>query len=156
MTFEESQDWPLIKSLVLHPALIGGLQDDFAKVTDWEPIDHPSVHYRVVRDDGEVIGLFIVCCISPILWLVHQMFLPSAWGFKSKRAGREFARWIWSNTNVERITGEIVESNTLALRYAQQAGFDVWGVNPRCVMKDGKLQDLIHVGISRPSAGGVD
>jgi hypothetical protein len=150
MTFDESKDWDLIRSIVTHPSILPHLQDDFAKDKPWEPIDHPTVHYRLIKDGDEVIGLFIVCTVSPILWLIHQMFLPCAYGFRSKRAGREFAEWGWKNTEVQRVIGEIVESNTLALRYAKQAGWIEYGRNPKAMMKDGRLQDIVLVGMSRP------
>ena len=109
----------------------------------------------LAREDGEVIGAFMVSWHSAYLWEIHEAFLPQAWGERAIRATIEFREWIWrENKVVRRLFGQIVRSNRLALRFAKAAGMEEFGVHPRSFMKNGIMQDQILVGIDRP-AGGV-
>lgn len=106
----------------------------------------------LVLDDGEVIGLFIVSAHSAYLWEIHQCFLPKAWGAKAIQATIEFREWIWKESRCERLFGQIVESNRLALRFAKAAGMTEFGTHPKSFMKNGRMQDQILVGIDRPTS----
>jgi RimJ/RimL family protein N-acetyltransferase len=152
VTFEESVDYQLIKSVVDHPAVRRSIRDDFAASEDWQPVIHPTVRYLLCRDGDEVLGLFVVVFVSAVLFLIHLMFLPSAWGERSRRALKEGIELLWNNSKCQRITGEVLETNIAALKAMTAAGFETWGVNRKSAIKGGRLVDVYHVGLSRPEA----
>lgn len=150
-TFERTTDVELIRSIAAHPLLYKHLHDDFAPAREqWHPVIHDLVSYMVVREDGEPIGLFIVNAHSTVLWEIHECFLPQAWGEKAIAATIQFREWIWKKSACQRLFGQIVESNRLALRFAKAAGMMEFGVHPKSFMKHGRMQDQILVGVSRP------
>lgn len=149
MIFAESTDYALIKSILDHPAVRRSVRDDFAADEDWKPVVHPTVRYLIAKDGDEVIGLFVVVFVSAVLFLIHLMFLPSAWGERSRRALKEGIEWLWANSKCQRITGEILDTNKAALKAMTAVGFEIWGINHLSAMKGGKLVDVIHVGLSR-------
>ena len=152
-TFQRTTDVDLIRSIAAHPRLYRHLHDDFAPPRDeWTPIVHELVSYMVAYKDGKPIGLFIVSAHSPVLWEIHECFLPEAWGEQSISATIQFREWIWKESACQRLFGQIVESNRLALRFAKAAGMSQFGMHPKSFMKHGRMQDQILVGLSRPEA----
>lgn len=124
--------------------------DSVIPSSEWEPIDHISISYVGVKNDRELIGIFIVAAHSLWLWELHMAFLPEYWGPLTIQAGREFIRWIWKETACQRLFGQIVETNRLSLSLASRCGMKIFGVHPKSFMKDDKMRDQILVGISRP------
>jgi RimJ/RimL family protein N-acetyltransferase len=48
------------------------------------------------------------------------------------------------------LVGEIERGNTLAVRFACRAGFQIYGINRRSFLKGGVLRDRVCLGISKP------
>ena len=153
MTFERSEDWQLVKQIITHERIYPHVTDDFAPpAAEWEPLKHPDVWYCVARDCREVLGLWALIPENRICWKVHTCLLPIAWGERALRAALEFREWIWANTNCERLNTDVPVFNRIALRFAQAAGMEQFGVNPKSFKKGGRLHDQIMLGISRPGA----
>jgi RimJ/RimL family protein N-acetyltransferase len=141
-----------IKRILAHPRVYKYLHDDYTDPCEqWEPINHPSVLYVSCRDEGgAVIGMYILNIHSRVCVEIHEGFLPEAWGAKARRAAIELREWIWRETQFQRVIGKIVASNHAAIEYAKSAGMEIFGVDKKSFMRDGKLQDQVYVGISRP------
>lgn len=153
MKFERSRDWPLIKAIVTHPAIYPYVGDDFAPDPDnWEPYQDESIWYVLVKDGEEVLGLWAFIPHNQICWDVHTCLLPNARGSRARQAAQELAPWFWENTTCERVITEVPEYNRIALMFAKRAGMEVYGTNPKSFKKDGRLHDLILLGMSRPQA----
>lgn len=152
ITLERTYDPVLIKSIFGHRRVFARMHDDFSPTREeWEPIVHEAtIGYMVAYEDDDPVGMFMVSAHNPVLFEIHEAFLPSAWGDLAREATLKMREWIWQNTPCQRIIGNIVESNRLALKFALDAGMTIYGVNPRSFMKCGKLRDQIMVGISRP------
>ncbi|HZQ53327.1 MAG TPA: GNAT family protein [Bryobacteraceae bacterium] len=151
MQFELSRDFALVQEIVTHAAIYPHISDDASpSAEDWQPIDHPSIEYVVVRDGGEVLGLWLCVRKNSATLEVHTCLLPRAWGERAKQAAREMAAWIFAHTDVERISTEVPDYNRLALHFAKRAGMTEYGRNPRSYRKNGKLYDTILLGLSRP------
>jgi RimJ/RimL family protein N-acetyltransferase len=151
--FERSKDWPLIKSIVTDPKIYPWVSDDFSpKREAWEPIQDPAVWYVVVRDSDSVLGLWMLVPDNSICWKIHTCILPSAWGQKARLAAKELGPWVWDATPAMRVNTDVPAYNRLAYKFALVAGLKQFGVNPKSVMKNGKLHDQIMLGISRPGA----
>jgi RimJ/RimL family protein N-acetyltransferase len=150
-TFERSEDWELIKKIVTHRRVYPAVSDDFSPPADkWEPVKHAEAWYVIARDGEETLGLWALFPDNRICWKVHTCLLPKAYGERAKIAVREAIAWVWANTPCLRVVTDVPEYNRLALKFALDAGLTQFGLNPKAYMKDGKLHDVIMLGISKP------
>ena len=150
MTFERTRDLGFVRAILTDPRIWPHVGDDFSGPRDtFQPNSDPRIWW-VRASNGDVhLGLFMFLPRSTVLWEEHVSMLPSAWGPKALKAGREVIPWLWEHTTCRRLIGEIPASNTLAIRYAEACGFERYGVNPRAFMKKGVLEDLVLLGISK-------
>jgi hypothetical protein len=146
ISFEWCLDFDLIRQIMTHPKLYPWLTDDTAGPASQftPPLDYS---YVLVRQDAEVLGLFAIHPRNSICWEVHTALLPNCWGPVAKRAYREGLAWLKANTPCRKVIGNIRATNRLALRIAKAAGLTVIGLNTKCVMKDGILQDQWILGL---------
>lgn len=150
-TFEPSTERDLVKSIVTHVKLYPWVIDDHAPSREeYEPTMHPSLLYLIVRDYGELQGLFFFHPINAVTFEIHTCLLPHAWGGKARAIAREMLKWLWENTDCQRLVTTVPDYNRLALVFAKASGMKEYGRNPESFMKDGKLRDLILLGIGRP------
>ncbi len=153
ITFERTRDWDTIKAIVTHPKIYPHISDDGSPASDeWEPIQNESVWYVLVKDDGLVLGLWILIPENYVCWKIHTCLLPVAYGEKAKIAVAALAPWVWQNTGCMRVITDVPAYNRVALRFARAAGLEEYGVNPRSYMKNKNLYDQILLGISKPEA----
>jgi len=153
--FEWTEDVALIKSVLAHPALYRYLHDDYAPPREeWEPVmGNSMVKYLTVRKDGEVIGMFHCGMHSAVEVEFHTSFFPKVWGKDVRAAAIAGIQWIWDNyPTVYRIIGRVLPSNRASVRYAEAIGMKAFGVDEKSFMFEGKLQDQIYFGMSRPEA----
>ena len=151
MTFERSEDWELIKKIVTHPRVYPAVSDDFSPpASEWEPIKHQDAWYVIARDGEDVLGLWALFPDSRICWKVHTCLLPKSYGERARVAVRGFSAWVWANTPCLRVITDVPDYNRLAMNFALEAGLTEFGVNRKAYMKNGKLHDLVMLGISKP------
>lgn len=152
MRFERTTDWDLIRSVMTHPKLWEASADDFAPAREeFQPRKEPGIWYVALRAAGrELLGLFILAPQNAICWEIHARMLPGTWGLLASLAAHGIVEWIWAHTPCRRIVTHIPSTNRLAIRYAERAGFERYGVNPASWQKDGELIDLVLLGISEP------
>lgn len=151
MTFERSTDWTLIKEIVTSPWIYDGISDDGSPPRDqWNPQEYPDVWFIVVKEEDKVLGLWALRPQTSACWEVHTCLLPKAYGEKAYKAVLEFEEWVWKNTSAHRVVTDVPVYNQLALRFSLRAGLKQFGLNPKSYMKNGKLYDVIMLGISRP------
>lgn len=152
MTFEVTRNFKLVREIMTHPRVYPHVTDDFSpEPEEYRPLDHPGVIYVLVRDAGELLGMWVFCAQNGVCWEVHTCLLPSAWGARGKRAARAMAAWVWANTGCQRIVTAVPEYNRLAVRFAELAGMREYGRNERSYKKHGRLMDQILLGLSRPT-----
>jgi len=150
--FERSSDYELIRSIMTHPRIYDKIADDSSPApADYHPPEHEAIWYVMVRDAGELLGLWMFCPQNAVCWEVHTCLLPAAWGDRGQAAARLLPEWIWENTCCRRIITNVPTTNRLALHFALKAGMRMFGVNPRSYLKRGVLCDQIMLGISQPS-----
>lgn len=151
LTFERTEDWKLIREIALHPQIWPQISDDFSPEPEvWQPVQNPEFWYVLARERGVPIGLFVFIPENPACWRSHVCILPEAWGSIARAACRNVFPWLWERTICKRIIGSIPVSNSLAILFAIQCGMLKYGVNPKSVMKNGKLEDQVLVGIQKP------
>ena len=143
-----THDIALIKSILTDPRVYGAMADDFAPPADqYEPLEHPEMIYLAVDGDK---GIFALLPHSRIMLEVHTCLLPDLWGARALEAAAALLAWVWENTICERLITAVAHHNRLAFRFAQKAGLEIYGRNPMAFKKNGKLEDIVMLGISRP------
>jgi RimJ/RimL family protein N-acetyltransferase len=131
------------------PAVWPWIGDDFSPAReDFRPIEHPGIWYVIVRDQAELLGLWMFVPQNAVCWEVHTCLLPSHGVKRGRQAAREMARWIWQNTPCRRIVTNVPRFNRAALLFARAAGMQEFGVNPRSYQKGGELHDQVLLGLS--------
>jgi len=151
--FERTQDYALIRQIITHPRVYAHVSDDYSpKVEDFKPVENDDWWYVLVQDAREILGLWIVTPHTHCCWEIHTCLLPTAWGRRAKEAAQLLGPWLWEHLpECVRIVTEVPEYNRAAFLFALQSGMEKYGVNPKAYLKDGKLQDVILLGVSRPS-----
>lgn len=150
LSFERTTDWKLIKQIVTEPKNYRQIADDSApKPVDWEPVKHEQIWYVLIKEKGEVRGVWCFFPENSVTWRAHMCFLPGIYG-RTQRATRELIAWIWAHTTCKRIVGSVPRRNSLALRLVCAAGFQAFGIDVKSFLKDGILQDRVMLGISKP------
>jgi RimJ/RimL family protein N-acetyltransferase len=146
LTFEWCHDPALIRRIMTHPKLYSWLTDDTAgPVSGFTP--PMDFSYVLVKREGDILGLFAIHPRNSVCWEIHTALLPHCWGPLATRAYREGLAWLRATTPCRKVIGNIRASNRLALRIAERAGLQRIGLNTKCVMKDGILQDQWILGM---------
>lgn len=153
MTFERTMDYALIKWIITRPEIWQHATDDFGpSPAEFEPAQSDAVWYVSVRDGDELLGMFMLVPENAICWKVHTCMLSTAWGKKAKQAAKEGIEWAWENMPALRLVTDVPEYNRQASIFARWAGMTQFGLNPKSYQKNGKLQDVMLLGISKPEA----
>jgi RimJ/RimL family protein N-acetyltransferase len=148
---ERSTDYALIRGIMTHDAVYRHLTDDTSPAAaDFRPIESDHLWYLVVWDGNQLLGLWLLHPHTAVEWEIHTALLPDAWGDRARRAAAVMLEWVWVNTPCRRIITGVPQGNRLAYRFALDAGMEQYGVNCASFLKNGRMQDQICLGISRP------
>lgn len=143
-------DWGYLRLVATHEKLWPHLSDDFSGPREeWKPREDASLVYLKVTDDHQALGFFLLVFHSPILWEVHTALLPAARGARARDAAQALIAYAFTETPCRRLITSVPEYNRLALHFAKRAGLTEYGRNPKAYLKNGQLQDLILLGLSK-------
>jgi hypothetical protein len=153
--FQRTFDLDLVRSIMTRPEIYAGLSDDFyPSAEEFRPNGSEAVVYLIayddVKQDGELLGLFITHPINAVLWETHHALLPICWGARAHQVGVAFERWLWANTQAQTALGFTPECNRLAVRFARRHGLKECGRIPSGYQKGGVLCDLLVFSKTRP------
>jgi RimJ/RimL family protein N-acetyltransferase len=152
MTIEPTTDRELIRLAMVHPRVYPSISDDFSPAPqDFQPHIGPGTLYLAVYDGDNYLGCFLFVQWSPVMFEVHTCLLPAAYGAKATEAAKAAAEWMFHHTTCRRIITHVPQYNRLALRFAERAGLTQCGRNYQSYQKDGRLHDLIMLGLSKES-----
>jgi len=152
ISVERIRDPGLVIQAVTHPRVWHHSSDDFSpSVADMaQYIDCERQMWLGCWHGEEYLGCFLFQPHNHVLWEVHTVLLPIAWGALSSACAAAALEWVWSNLPAKRLVTSVPENNPLALRFAQRSGFDGYGFNPGAIQKNGKLLGLHMLGITKP------
>ncbi len=154
--FEPTRDLETVRTIMTHEKVWPYITDDAApSVESFVPVDSDYVCYLLCFDGDEILGLWMFVQTNAVLLEVHTCLLPKHGFARSREAAKKAAEWIWENTTCQRIWTQVPKNNRIALNFAKAAGMEECGVQPNSFLKDGKLKDLIQLGVSRPKENGV-
>jgi len=110
-----------------------------------------NVSYLLVtEDDGTELGVFMLELTYPYLLELHLAFLPSAYGYKTREAGKMLLKYIRENIIVNTIFAKCVERNRLARKLILDCGLEEVGKIPKCVRHlDGGFDNVLLFALER-------
>lgn len=155
-SFSRTTDYELVRCILTHPKLWNRITDDGAPSReDFRPVESPAVWYVLVRDAGELLGVWAFVQQNAVTWEIHVALLPNALAPKgrSREAFRHLLDWFWAQSGAQRIIAAVPEYNRLAVKFARDVGFTYFGLNPGSWLKGGHLYAQILLGLSRPPGG---
>jgi RimJ/RimL family protein N-acetyltransferase len=166
IAIERSRDYALLRRIAIDARIYRLTSDDFSPPPDeWQIAEREDCIYLLATDQHETprfgnpqdvakeaLGFCVFCPVNGVTFDVHVCFLKWAYGMNAFLAFHKMLVWMWANTRAMRITGAVPDYNPVAIRFAVNSGFEVYGRNPLSWMKGGKLYDLVLLGMSRPTA----
>ena len=148
MRISRTFDYELVRALMTHPRVYPWLADDGSPPPEeYEPPESDLLYYLLVEEDGPV-GVFLFVPENAATVHVHTCLTPAIWG-RSIEATEAARRWIFENTQFQRITTTIPEDNRLAARLAVRSGMKEYGRNPKSYLKGGVLLDQVLYGMNK-------
>jgi RimJ/RimL family protein N-acetyltransferase len=150
VTIERCRNYSLLWQIVMHDSIYRITSDDFSpSPSQWKIAERHDFVYLLARQATEPLGFCAFYPVNGVTFEAHLCFLSR--GPVNQDAFAQMLAWIWKNTRATRIVGSIPDYNRSAVKFSERAGFQVYGINPQSWMKDGRLRDLILLGISRPN-----
>ena len=144
------KDPELIKAIVTDLRIYSRMSDDFApKAEDYVPPSPEEAVYVGLWVDGVVKGLWALVPHSRILWEVHTALLPEVWGTVARDAAPELLKWVWENTECQRLYSLVPSYARATRKFALHAGMEECGTHEKAFLKDKELYDLTILGINR-------
>lgn len=147
MTFERTFDYELVRQIMTHPAIYAGIRDDTAPpVAQFQPEVSNRIWYVLVKDDADVLGLFVCFLHNAVCWEAHTCLLPHCRGAKALAVYKAGHDWLREHTTCRKIIGAIDPQNKAALWMSLSSGLKRIGLNTKSILKHGRLCDQIWVG----------
>jgi RimJ/RimL family protein N-acetyltransferase len=147
-TFEVTTDYPLIHQIITDPSVFDWVVDDAGAESLHFPL-YPT--YLLVKESGKPVGFWVFVSKGAICAECHVCLLPEARGKqRSDPIFQGMLSWLWANTRIERLIGEIPVHNRRAMEYVRRNGMKAYGSNPGAWLKNGQRWDMLCVGLTRP------
>ena len=135
--------------VLLHPAVRDRLFDD-------SPVPSVAEIGEILRDESVIILMPIegaILIATPFVYasyVVHQAAIPEVRGAAVVQSGRLAVRWMFDNVAAcRKLVGMTPAFNVPAIAAARRVGFAIEGRITGAVLRDGKLHDLIVLGMTR-------
>lgn len=129
------------------------LSDD-SPIEPWEfdaRVDETSRWYAS-WEDAELLGVYWARQLNHVTWEIHTNVRLAWWGSgKTVPHAKATLQFIFDDTGAHKMNAIIPETATHVLRYAKEVGFVEEGRSKESLMKNGKLQDQIYLGITKDS-----
>jgi RimJ/RimL family protein N-acetyltransferase len=150
VTIERTRDYSLLWQIVMSDSIYRITSDDFSPAPrNWKLVESEECIYLLARQGEKVLGFCAFHPVNGVTFAAHLCFLSR--GPANQDAFRLMLAWMWRSTRATRIVGSIPDYNRSAIKFCERAGCQIFGINPQSWMKDGRLRDLILLGISRPN-----
>lgn len=136
----------VVNSILKHPAIYSRISHDHRSAGY---ISHPDVSYLGAYVDGALVGVFTVIESGYIETDLHAAILPSALK-RSRDLGRACLSHVFKrDPGVARVTAQVIGDLQSAVNYCKRLGFKHEGARRDACMRNGKLTDVIVMGMTR-------
>jgi len=149
LTIEETNREQDIMYVLSHPAIWDAISFDGCLVEDAK-LEFGDDHiYLITKSDGRFIGINYFKYLNPKMVEFHPSVLPlyrSIHAYDSVKMGID---WMFTTTDIEKITVQIPECFGRVLRFAKRMGFIEEGRLSKAYPKMNKMIDINLLGLTR-------
>jgi L-amino acid N-acyltransferase YncA len=93
--------------------------------------------------------VFIAFPRYSVQYEVHISMLPSARGRAGVKAAKKSVAYMWRATKARKLVGYIPTYNKAAVKFGHLVGFTTEGILTKSFKKDGKMHDMVILGLNR-------
>jgi hypothetical protein len=156
--FTRTRSLDLVEKILTEPGIYSLMTDDYSPpAAEFVANDHPDIWYVLVEDGPGLLGLFCFFPENRICWQGHVAFFRGLDPARTHRAGQEMPAWLWANTPCLRLEAAIPACHRAAVRFAERSvGVVRYAVKEKSVMKNGRLMDMVLLGMSKPAPPEVE
>jgi RimJ/RimL family protein N-acetyltransferase len=146
---QRTYDMQLVRDIWTHPKLYHWMIDDTCpKAEHFMPQEHHHMHYLLVKQDGQNMGVILFHPISFYLYEIHIGILPLFWGKKVEDAVTTALYYLKDATKAIKVIAIIPADNRKTYHLAKRCGFAREGVIKQSTIRHGKTLDQNLLGVS--------
>ena len=152
MDFERTRDFALIKRIVTTPRIWKDVVDDYSpSPRRYQPSESEDIWSILIRDQGEIVGLFVFEMRSATVYEIHGFVLPEQWlKGKATAAAAGSIEYMFTHSPCRRVVAHVpIFEHRTRLRFPPQYGMTAFGIDRQSFSKGGKLYDRMCFGISK-------
>lgn len=147
MIFSITEDMEKIKNVLCDPEIYERTSDDGSpELEDFNPIE-PSEGVFYITDENNT-GIVFIHWMNYLTVECHIQILKEHRN-KSEEFGHSALKWIWDNTEAQKIVAKIPEIYLDVIRFTMKGGFRFEGICEKSYQKNGILYGVVNLGISR-------
>jgi RimJ/RimL family protein N-acetyltransferase len=141
----ETKDSEIIWKIATHPDLWQTIAEDGMSPDEWAP--DLKQGWLISSDDNGFVGIWNVYPTNKVTLKIHPMVPKDVRGKRAYKSAKEVLRWIFANTNYEKITCEIPVIYRNVKLFAMACGMKEEGLNRKSYRKNGEVVDQWHLGV---------
>jgi len=116
----------------------------------WEPRIDDDSHWYVTKENDDIVGIFWMRRVNAITWEAHANVRPKYWGDnKGTEHCRVAIKGMMVDTGAQKVIALIPDSSPQVQQMAEAIGFVQEGKQTASYLKNGKVYDQVHYGITR-------
>ena len=139
-----------MRAILTQPCVYDWIGDDYTPPAEEFRVNaHPDIWYLAVHSETALVGMFSLFPQNRVCWELHVVMLPWASTREKWQAARSLPSYLAEHTECRRLTAAVPASNWPAIVYGTHGvGMRYVGRQTAAVMKGGKLQDMVLLGLS--------
>lgn len=144
-----TRDTELVRGILSSDGLRVKVLGDYS-VDIFDPETQDGMYYLLAENEIEPVGL-IVChgVDNPSMFQIHINYLKKYWGTPLIDYSIEASKWMFENTDCEKLIGFIPDAYPLVKKHALQCGYEIEGYLRKSVRIRGTLFNETIVGLCK-------
>ena len=148
---EHTQDYSLIKVFYTHPELWARIAEDGCSPDDYEP-DHGASYFKIVADNGRVIGVVQIDDIDEGVIRAHCNVLKTYRPRYADDVGQAIITYFVDDSVADLMIAEVAEIYPDVIRFCEKHGLRESDRLENSIEKNGRYYDEIVLSITREQA----
>lgn len=145
-----SKDYKLINEILNDPELFETIAEDCeVKCGELETVESDNVYYLLPMTPDGPAGVFIVHPDSGASYKIHANILKKYRKEYSETACNDVVQWLWKNTGINKLNCDIPVIYPNVIHRAKASGFVEEGIRTHSYLKNGKVLDVMLLGLQR-------
>ena len=122
----------------------------YVEADKYDPENQREIYYLLASSNDTPVGVLVYHVIdNPIMYQGHLNYLPKFWGTGLEKHTIEACRWMFNNTDCQKIIGFAPDHYPEVLKHAIKCGFRKEGYLSNSVLSDGNPDNQTIMGLSK-------